>query len=90
MKLKELSATKIVKMVMGERDGLRGEDELAMVLKKRLTKKERVALNSKAEGCVDLTSVLADLNVDQSRFDEIVANAVKKIKNESLHRELYN
>ena len=89
MKLKELEATKIVKMVMGERGELKNEDELAIILKKRLTKKERQALNAKVTN-MDNAEILALLNADSERFEKIVAGAIKKIKNESVHGEFYN
>lgn len=88
MKLKDLEATKIVKEVMGERDGLKDEELLASVLKKRLTKKERFAINAKVTNS-PIDQTLEALNIDEKRYEEIVANVVKKIKNESLHKELY-
>jgi hypothetical protein len=88
MKLKELEATKIVKMVLGDRGGLKGEEELALILKKRLTKKERQALNAKAMG-TDIGETLTLLNADETRYEAIVTGAVKKIKNVSVHGEFY-
>jgi len=88
MKLKELEATKIVKMIMGERGTLKSEDELAAILKKRLTKKEREALNAKVTGA-DMAETLASLNADEARYEAIIAGAVKKIKNVTVHGEFY-
>jgi hypothetical protein len=88
MKLKELEARKIVVSIMGERGELKSEEELAMLLKKRLTKKERQALNAKVTG-VDLAEILTMLNADEARYEAIIAGAAKKIKNESVHREFY-
>ena len=88
MKLKELEATKIVLSVMGERGALKSEDELAVILKKRLTKKERQALNAKVTG-VDINETLELLNADMERYEAIMAGAVKKIKNVTVHGEFY-
>lgn len=88
MRLKELEATKIVKSVMGERGELKSEEELALILKKRLTKKEMYAMNVKI--CdANKAEMLTKLNIDESRYEEIIASALKKIKNESVHREFY-
>lgn len=88
MKLKELEATKIVKMVMGERGALKGEEELAVILKKRLTKKEREALNAKVTNA-DMEETLTSLNADKARYEAIIAGAIKKIKNVTVHGEFY-
>ncbi len=88
MKLKELEARKIVVSIMGERGELKSEEELAMLLKKRLTKKERQALNAKVTGA-PLLEILTSLNADEARYEAIIAGAAKKIKNESVHREFY-
>jgi hypothetical protein len=88
MKLKELEATKIIISVMGERGALKSEDELAAILKKRLTKKERLALNAKVT-LADKTQILEQLNADEARYDEIIESAVKKIKNVTVHGEFY-
>lgn len=88
MKLKELKATDIIKSVMGDRGTMRSEEELAVILKKRLTKKERFALNAKISGA-DMKETLAAINADEARFETIVNTAIKKIKNESVHREFY-
>lgn len=88
MKLNELQAAKIITSIMGERDGLKSDEELAVILKKRLTKKECQALNDQALG-VEKSRTMTALNADEARYEAIVAAAVKKIKNESLHRELY-
>lgn len=88
MKLQDMEARKIIISVLGERGSLKSDDELATVLKKRLTKKERLALNAKATNA-DTAATMEALNVDETRFNEIIARAVKKIKNESVHKEFY-
>jgi hypothetical protein len=89
MKLKDLEATKIVKMVMGDRGALKGEEELAMILKKRLTKKERQALHAKATGA-NMDETLTLLNADETRYEAIIAGAIKKMKNVSVHGEFFS
>jgi len=89
MKLKELEARKIIISVIGERGELKSEEELAILLKKRLTKKERQALNAKVTGA-DTAEILTLLNADETRYEAIIAGAAKKIKNESVHREFYH
>jgi len=84
MKLKDLEARKIILGVLGERGMLKSEEELAEILKKRLTKKERQILNIKLGG--------ADIKIpsgDETKFEEIAEGAIKKIKNVSLHQEFY-
>jgi len=88
MKLKELEARKIILSVMGERGELKSEEELAVILKKRLTKKERQALNAKVTGA-DTAETLALLNADETRYEAIITGAVKKIKNVTVHGEFY-
>jgi|GEM_PF-588929 hypothetical protein len=88
MKLKELEARKIILSVMGERGELKSEEELAVILKKRLTKKERQALNAKVTGA-DTAETLALLNADETRYEAIIAGAIKKIKNVTVHGEFY-
>jgi hypothetical protein len=88
MKLKELEATKIILSVLGERGMLKPQEELAAFLKQRLTKKEMQALNAKVKN-EDLEEILKALNVDEARFNEIIATGSKKIKNEATHKEFY-
>ncbi len=88
MKLKELKAAEIITSIMGNRGTMKSEEELAAILKKRLTKKERFALNAKISGA-DLGETLAAINADEARFEAIVAAATKKLKNESVHKEFY-
>jgi len=88
MKLEELEARKIVIDIMGQRGELKSDPELAEILKKRLTKKERKVLNAKFTG-EDIDTLMATLNIDKERLEKIVAGAVKKIKNETLHKEFY-
>ncbi len=84
MKLKNLEAKKIILGVLGERGKLKSEEELAEILKKRLTKKERQVLNSKLGGADTKTP-----DVVEEEFETIAQKAIKKIKNESVHREFY-
>ena len=79
MKLQELEATKIILSIMGERGALKGEEELAVILKKRLTKKERQALNAK----------INEADINEARYEAIIAGAIKKIKNVTVHNEFY-
>lgn len=89
MKLEELKAREIIISVLGERGTLKSEDELLLILKKRLTKKERFALNAKVANA-DMQNTLETLNIDNERYEAIIAGAVKKIKNENIHKEFYN
>lgn len=89
MKLSDLHATAIIRMVLGERGLLKEEEELAKVLKSRLTKKERQVLDVMATG-TDIDAFLPQINADRARFDAIAAAAVKKLKNEAVHRDFYH
>jgi chaperonin GroEL (HSP60 family) len=88
MKLQEFEATKVVLSVLGERGILKSEEELAIILKKRLTKKEMKAINAYTIGA-DKSETAEAMSVDEERLAGLVASAVKKIKNESVHREFY-
>jgi len=84
MKLKELEARKIIQMVMGDKRAITKSDEaLALLLKKRLTKKECEVLNAKACG------VLETVEMDEARRESLMASAIKKIKNESVHGDFF-
>lgn len=88
MKLEELKSRDIILFALGERGPLKSEDELSQILKKRLTKKERLALNLKISG-IDTTEALDSLKVDNDRYEIIIAGAIKKMKNETMHKEFY-
>ncbi len=88
MKLVELEATKIIISVMGVRGALKPEAELAAILKKRLTKKERQALNDRVNK-VEIDETIKLLNSDMKRYEEIILGAEKKIKNVTVHGEFY-
>lgn len=88
MKLKDLHSTKIVIEVLGERPNLKTEDELSVVLKKRLTKKEMFAMNAKVTNA-DMQDTLEKLCIDEDRYNEILATVYKKLKNESVHKDFY-
>ena len=84
MKLKELEARKIIQMVMGDKRAItKSDEELALLLKKRLTKKECEVLNAKACG------VFETLEMDEARRESLMASAIKKIKNESVHGDFF-
>lgn len=89
MKLEELKAREIIIFALGERGVLKSENELAQILKKRLTKKERYALNAKVANA-DIRETLEALNVNNERYEAIIAGAIKKMKNEHTHKEFYN
>lgn len=89
MILKELKAIEIIKMILGDkRVPVKSEDELAILLKKRMTKKELEVLNAKVEG-ISLDDVIQNLKIDEARYEKILTNAIKKIKNESVHRDFF-
>ena len=89
MKLKELNAIEIIKMVLGdERVPVKSEEELAQLLKKRMTKKELSVLHAKAEGTNE-EEVMASLKIDSSRYETLVKGAIKKLKNESIHGDFF-
>ncbi len=84
MTLKELKAIEIIKMVLGDnRMPVKSEEELALLLKKRMTKKELEVLNAKVQG-ITQEDVMASLNIDLARYETLVRGATKKLKNESV------
>ncbi len=84
MKLNELEARKIIQMVMGDKRILtKSDEELALILKKRLTKKECEAFNAQVNGTVDT------LEIEHERYLALIASATKKIKNESVHGDFF-
>lgn len=89
MTLKELKAVEIIKMVLGDkRVPVKSEEELALLLKKRMTKKELEVLNAKVEG-ITQENVMESLNIDAARYETLVSGAIKKIKNESTHGDFF-
>ncbi|AOO63853.1 hypothetical protein [Sulfurospirillum halorespirans] len=89
MKLQELEARKIIQMVMGEsRTITKNDEELALLLKKRLTKKECEVLNAEALG-KDKEALMSEQKIDATRYDALKASATKKIKNESVHGDFF-
>ena len=88
MKIAEVMAVEIIESILGNREGLKEERELQQILKKRLTKKEIKVINGTFSD-VEEEHVLRDLNLSKDRFDEIYESAVKKIKNQSVHRDFY-
>jgi len=89
MKLQELEARKIIQMVMGEsRIPTKNDEELALLLKKRLTKKECEVLNAQALG-KDKETLMSEQKIDATRYDALKASATKKIKNESVHGDFF-
>lgn len=89
MKLNELEARKIIQMVMGEKRELtKSDDELALLLKKRLTKKECEVLNTEVSG-KDKEATMVEQKIDAVRYDALKASAIKKIKNESVHGDFF-
>ena len=84
MKLNELKAREIIQMVMGDkRIPTKSDEELALLLKKRLTKKECEVLNAKVWGTSDA------LGMESVRVESLLASAIKKIKNESVHGDFF-
>lgn len=88
MKISELNPTKIILETLGERSTLKDEEELLNVFKARFTKKERAVLKEKFSGVSD-AEIMATLNFDEKRLEEVFAGAIKKIKNQAIHREFY-
>jgi len=89
MKLQELEARKIIQMVMGDKRALtKSDEELALLLKKRLTKKECEVLNAQALG-KDKETLMSEQKIDATRYDALKASATKKIKNESVHGDFF-
>lgn len=89
MKLQELEARKIILMVMGDKRPLtKSDEELALLLKKRLTKKECEVLNAEALG-KDKETLMSEQKIDATRYDALKSSATKKIKNESVHGDFF-
>lgn len=89
MKLKELNAIQIIKMVLGdEREPVKSEEELAQLLKRRMTKKELQVLHAKVEG-TDQEEVMSSLKIDAKRYEALLRGATKKMKNESVHGDFF-
>ena len=76
-------------MVLGDnRMPVKSEEELALLLKKRMTKKELEVLNAKVQG-ITQEDVMASLNIDLARYETLVRGATKKLKNESVHGNFF-
>lgn len=89
MKLNELEARKIILMVMGDKRPLtKSDEELALLLKKRLTKKECEVLNAQVCG-KEKEALISEQKIDETRYAALIASATKKIKNESVHGDFF-
>ncbi len=89
MKLNEFEARKIILMVMGDKRPLtKSDEELALLLKKRLTKKECEVLNAEVSG-KDKNATMSEQKIDVARYEALKASAIKKIKNESVHGDFF-
>lgn len=89
MKLNELEARKIILMVMGDKRPLtKSDEELALLFKKRLTKKECEVLNAEVSG-KDKNATMSEQKIDVARYEALKASAIKKIKNESVHGDFF-
>lgn len=89
MKLQELEARKIILMVMGDKRPLtKTDEELALLLKKRLTKKECEVLNTEVSG-KDKEVTMHEQKIDATRYEALKASAIKKMKNESVHGDFF-
>ncbi|MDD2383427.1 MAG: hypothetical protein PHN18_04500 [Sulfurospirillaceae bacterium] len=90
MKLKEIEARKIIEHVLGDkRVPTKSDEELAMLLKKRFTKKELEVLNASVLG-VEKTLSMEALHIDEKRYETLLAGALKKLKNETTHGDFFN
>ena len=90
MKLKEIEATKIINHVLGDkRVPTKSDEELAILLKKRFTKKELEVLNASVLGVEKAVSIEA-LHIDETRYEAVLASALKKLKNETTHGDFFN
>ncbi len=90
IKLQEIEASKIIHHVLGDkRVPTKSDAELAMLFKKRFTKKELEVLNADILG-VEKTVSMEALHVDEKRYDTLLASALKNLKNEAVHRDFFN
>jgi len=90
MKLNEIEAMKIIYSILGDkRVPTKSDEELAMLLKKRFTKKELEVLNASVLGEEKAVSMEA-LHIDETRYEALLAGALKKLKNEATHGDFFN
>ena len=66
---------------------LKEEDELKMVLKKRLTKKEFKIIEYNIAN-LPMDEKLAKLNIDRERFDALEKGLIKKLNYEKIKHQL--
>jgi hypothetical protein len=66
---------------------LKSEEELTLVLKRKLTKKEFKYYKMKLEK-VDEEKIAQELNCDATRFEEIKKQTILKLNQEKIKKEL--
>jgi len=66
---------------------LKNEDELAMVLKVKLTKKEFKILKTWAKD-EDLDELLKQLSIDEDRYKSLKEKLIKKLNQEKFKQEV--
>jgi hypothetical protein len=75
---------KDINKLVGE---LKNEEELTLVLKRKLTKKEFKYYKMKLEN-IDESQMKQELNADDKRFDEIKKQTILKLNQEKIKKEL--
>lgn len=67
----------------------RGEEELKLILKRRLTKKEYKILFAEIEGSPERSELMKSLRLDDRRYRDLYENLEKKLNLEKVKRELF-
>ncbi len=66
---------------------LKDEDELLMILKLKLTKKELKLIKLWAED-IDSSSIEIRLNIDETRYAKLSSNLIKKLNQEKIKQAM--
>jgi len=75
---------KLIRKLVGT---LKSEDDLNIILKARLTKKEHKTLKAWAEG-VSPEDICKKLSLDTKDYEKLSAKLIKKLNQEKLKQEL--
>ncbi len=68
---------------------IESEDEIRLILKRRLTKKEYKIFMAKVEG-KNLEELKIKLNLSNERFNELLLNIEKKLNSNAIKEEIFS
>lgn len=79
----------LTEMIENPLGDYRSEEDIDLVLRRRLTKKEYKVLLAEIRGEPDRESLMEKLNLDEKRRADLWENTMKKINSDRIKKELF-